>query len=247
MFTLTCCCRLSRIKWREQSIAALNVAMLYTLLVNLVHTQCVHMLIVLSTYYVFCVHNILLPLSFSTQSYSLAGIVALPTYIVLTCTMSSFSHVHTVCWGPSNLLDQHHRGISMLVLWLSHYLRHFFLPGSHVTMGKYRNLLYPWLQGCIMIFSKKSHEIHQWCLWNYGFPWHKSVNNCMRLLNKHVLCTWGETFNALLVYLHITGTFFTFCTLFDLYIKTEFYQANNFLILYTLSLCVTWTVSIVWQ
>ena len=103
MLTLTCCCRQSRVQWREQSTAALNAAMFYTLLVNLVHTQCVHVLIVISTYYIFCVHNILLLLSFSTQSCSLAGTVALPTLYLHAPWAVAVMCIHcaealAICW-----------------------------------------------------------------------------------------------------------------------------------------------------
>ena len=210
MLTLTCCCRQSRVQWREQSTAALNAAMFYTLLVNLVHAQCVHMLIVISTYYIFCVHNILLLLSFSTQSYSLDGIVTLLTLYLHAPWVVAVMCIHcaealAICWTSTT-------EASAGYCFDCHIVYIFFRPGSHVTMGKYRNIFL--VAGMYCNISKKSHDLrcwiqHQQCLWNYGFPWHKY--DCMRLLNKHVLCTWGDLYFA-----SISGTFFTFCTLFEL-------------------------------
>lgn len=125
--------------------------------------------------------------------------------------------MHTVWWGPFNLNQW---GISTLVFWMSYWLCNFFLPGSHVTLGKYRDTsLQPGIH-CdispeVTWLLKECAEYNISGIFEIMGSHGTSVNECtccMRLLNtcKHMVCTWERTFA---LYLQNTGTFFTYYTL----------------------------------
>ena len=55
----------------------------------------------------------------------------------------------------------------------------FFSPGSHVTSGEISRYIpaardvWRYFPGSHMTFKRIRWIHHQWCLWNYGFPWYK--------------------------------------------------------------------------
>ena len=168
-------CRWSRVQWRENcpQQTAFNLSLMatlvkyqeqaqqpwmqqwhgYMLLVNLVHTPAcaqahctLYLELTKSSVYI-------------VYSYCSASVQKTVAWLLLLPCIRVFAVmcmiIHTVCWGPCNLLDQHRQGISMLVLWLS-YCLHNIYPWKSCDFRKISWYIpgcrdVNTLQGCTMI------------------------------------------------------------------------------------------------
>ena len=170
--------------------------------------------------HIFCVHNILLLLSFSTQSYSLAGIVALPTLYLHAPWVVAVMCIHcaealATCWistteaSAGYCFDCHIVYFSLEVMWLWGNIAIYYIPG-------YRDVSW---------YFPRSHMTFKMLNTTSAVPlklWLPMAQVWMNVWGCSIKTHAVHMRRPLLyiVYLQNTGTFFTYYTLFDLSIET---------------------------